>query len=60
MSPTIHPASKDVLEPNMVLVFETILGQPGVGGAKIEDSILVTESGAERLSQLPVRTWPSL
>jgi Xaa-Pro dipeptidase len=58
--PTIHPASKDVLEPNMVLVFETILGQPGVGGAKIEDSILVTESGAERLSQLPVRTWPSL
>jgi Xaa-Pro aminopeptidase len=57
--PTIHADVKDPLEANMVLVFETILGQPGVGGAKIEDSILITPQGAERLSQLPIRTWPA-
>lgn len=56
--PTVEPEAKDVLEPNMVLVFEPILGQPGVGGAKIEDSILVTPNGAERLSRLDIRTWP--
>jgi len=57
--PTISPEATDVLEPNTVLVFEAILGQPGVGGAKIEDSILVTENGGERLSQVPIRTWPT-
>ena len=57
--PTIHPDAEDVLEANMVLVPETILGQPGVGGAKIEDSVLVTPRGSERLSELDIRTWPA-
>ncbi len=56
--PTVEPDASEILEQNMVLVFEPILGQPGVGGAKIEDSILVTSQGAERLSQLDIRTWP--
>ena len=54
-SASIRP---DVLQRGMVVVFETILGQPGTGGAKIEDAVLVTEDAPERLSRLPIRTWP--
>ena len=56
--PDIRLDSADVLQPGMVVVFETILGQPGIGGAKIEDAVLVTEDAPERLSRLPIRTWP--
>ncbi len=55
--PSIEPDAKGVLEPNMVLVFEPILSQPGVAGAKIEDSVLVTANGAERLSKIDIRSW---
>lgn len=55
--PDVDPDSKELIEPNMVFVFEPILSQLGVGGAKIEDSILVTANGAERLSKLDIRTW---
>jgi Xaa-Pro aminopeptidase len=55
--PDISPASDDALEENMVLVLEPILGRPGVGGAKIEDPVVVTAAGAERLSGLEIRTW---
>ncbi len=55
--PEIHPLAEDVLVENMVVVPETILGRPGVGGAKIEDAVLVTANGVERLSSLPVRPW---
>ena len=56
--PDIQLDSTDVIEPGMVVVFETILGRPGTGGAKIEDAVLVTDGAPERLSSLPVRTWP--
>ena len=56
--PDIQLDSTDVIEPGMVVVLETILGQPGTGGAKIEDAVLVTDGAPERLSSLPVRTWP--
>lgn len=55
--PDIHPDATDVLEANMVIVLEPILGQAGVGGAKIEDAVLVTPQGGERLSTLDIRTW---
>ncbi|HPL28770.1 MAG TPA: Xaa-Pro peptidase family protein, partial [Anaerolineae bacterium] len=58
-SPEIHPDAKGTLEANMVIVLEPILGHPGVGGAKIEDPVLVTPYGAERLSGLEIRTWPA-
>jgi Xaa-Pro aminopeptidase len=56
-APELHIDSEDVLESNMLVVLEPILGQAGVGGAKIEDVILVKPDGAERLSQLDIRTW---
>jgi Xaa-Pro aminopeptidase len=56
--PEIFAEEESTLEANMVIVLEPILGVPGVGGAKIEDAVLVTADGAERLSALPLRTWP--
>jgi Xaa-Pro aminopeptidase len=55
--PEIHPEAAGRLEANMVVVLEPILGRPGVGGAKIEDAVLVTNEGAERLSSLTLRPW---
>jgi Xaa-Pro aminopeptidase len=58
--PEIHPGSDAVLRENMVVVLEPILSDPAVGGVKIEDPVLITASGPERLSALPVRVgqWP--
>lgn len=56
-APEIHPAAHGLIESDMVIVLEPILAQPGVGGAKIEDMVLVTDTGAERLSKIPLRTW---
>jgi Xaa-Pro aminopeptidase len=55
--PEIHPHAEGELQENMVVVPETILGRPGVGGAKIENAVLVTAAGGEQLSALPIRPW---
>jgi Xaa-Pro aminopeptidase len=55
--PEVHPGSKAVLEENMVIVLEPILIDPALGGVKIEDAVLVTGRGPERLSALSVRAW---
>jgi Xaa-Pro aminopeptidase len=52
--PEIDPGCTTVLEENMVIVLEPILSVPGVGGVKIEDAVLITRKGPERLSALPV------
>jgi Xaa-Pro aminopeptidase len=58
--PEIHPQSDVILRENMVVVLEPILSDPAVGGVKIEDPVLITATGPERLSALPVRVgcWP--
>jgi Xaa-Pro aminopeptidase len=48
---TIEPA---VLEENMVIVLEPILAESGLGGVKLEDAVLITSEGPERLSRLPL------
>jgi Xaa-Pro aminopeptidase len=55
--PELHPGDQTVICESMVLVVEPILTRTGVGGVKIEDLVLVTHSGAERLSSCPIRTW---
>jgi Xaa-Pro aminopeptidase len=46
------------LKEGMVLVLEARLGRVGRPGAAITDPVVVRATGAERLSEIPIRTWP--
>jgi len=54
-SPRVNKISKDVLQPGMVITIEPGIYLPGVGGVRLEDDVLVTDSGYEVLSTLPVQ-----
>jgi len=51
--PSLSVRSTDVLAPGMVVTVEPGVYQPGVGGLRIEDLVLVTEDGHEVLSSSP-------
>ena len=50
-APTLRPESTDVLEPGNVVSVEPGIYLPGEGGVRIEDLVLITEDGRERLTQ---------
>ena len=49
--PVLTPRSREVLEPNMAFALEPKFIVEGVGAVGIEDSLLVTDSGIERLTE---------
>jgi Xaa-Pro aminopeptidase len=49
--PTLRPESADVLEPGNVVTVEPGIYLPGAGGVRIEDLVVVTDSGCERLTR---------
>ena len=51
--PFIAAQSDAVLEPNMVLAFETPWYIDGLGGFIIEDQVLITDTGCEVMAPLP-------
>jgi Xaa-Pro aminopeptidase len=55
--PEVNLQDRTELRENMLIVVEPILSQAGVGGVKLEDAVLITDNGAERLSSCPVRNW---
>jgi Xaa-Pro aminopeptidase len=55
--PWIDLTENTLLQENMVIVVEPILRKEGVGGVNIEDAVLVTAKGAERLCTLDTRPW---
>lgn len=52
-APYIFAENEELLEPGMVYTVEPGIYLPGRGGVRIEDNVVVTEHGAETLSDLP-------
>ena len=52
-SPRLSRQSTETLEPGMVVTVEPGVYIPGLGGVRIEDDVLVTDSGAKNLCSLP-------
>ncbi len=58
-SPRISNLTSGVLEEGMVVTIEPGIYLPGVGGVRLEDSIIITQEGYENLTQRPLsRTLP--
>lgn len=52
--PRLGKKADDALKPGMVVTVEPGVYLPGVGGVRLEDDVLVTETGCEVLSSLPL------
>lgn len=52
-APVVSPRSKAIAETGMVFTIEPGIYVPGVGGVRIEDMILVTDSGCRVLTKIP-------
>lgn len=52
-APYIYSENSLILEPGMVFTVEPGIYLPGKGGVRIEDNVVITESGAKSLTDMP-------
>ena len=55
--PRLGPEEKEVLLPGMVLTVEPAIYLPGTGGVRIEEMVVVTDSGCQVLSTVRKKPW---
>jgi Xaa-Pro aminopeptidase len=55
--PGLYQGNKTELRPGMTVAYEPMVVVEGLGTGVVEDTLLITETGYERLSQYPVVTW---
>lgn len=55
--PSLRPVTTDVLQPGYVFALEPMLIRINFGTACIEETVLITPTGAEALSGCPLRAW---
>ena len=51
--PYIRAGNEMLLKPDMTFTIEPGIYLPGKGGVRIEDNVLISESGLESLTDLP-------
>ncbi len=51
--PRFSPLSEEVLKPGMVMTIEPGIYLPDFGGVRLEDDVLITRDGYERLTNVP-------
>ena len=54
-SPSVSRLSKDIFKENMVATAEPGVYLPGIGGIRIEDTVLITKNGPEILTKFDKR-----
>lgn len=52
-APALAPKRKDAIEENMIFTVEPGVYKKGLGGVRIEDTVLMTKNGAEVLTDFP-------
>jgi Xaa-Pro aminopeptidase len=55
--PWLVDGSAEVIRSNMCFGIEAMAGQPGIGSAKFEQDVLITEAGTELLNRIPTHYW---
>ncbi|RMF85620.1 MAG: aminopeptidase P family protein [Nitrospinota bacterium] len=56
-SPGLFAGNPTELRPRMTVAYEPMVVVEGLGTGVVEDTLLITETGYERLTQYPVVTW---
>jgi Xaa-Pro aminopeptidase len=56
-APGLYAGSKTELRPRMTVAYEPMVVVEGLGTGVVEDTLLITDTGFERLSNYPLVTW---
>jgi Xaa-Pro aminopeptidase len=56
-APGLYAGNRFELRPRMTFAYEPMIVVEGLGTAVVEDTLLITETGCERLNEHPVVTW---